>query len=185
MAHGFVGNDRIRRSEAQNPLSCWLAWSNQSLPCWIYLQETWNRVFALSIISQNWDAGSWNQLILHGQYHNCWCPGDAKNQGTSNHDIDLVIPDYSRFTIRILPQYLSPRRRQQSITPSYGNVSPLLALLRGIPWSSKGGCCEALMFYLLLGWVSCWTNSRVANDFICMTPMNVTSLLWLLRTNTA
>ena len=29
---------------------------------------------------------------LHNQYHGCWCPGDARSQGISNHDIDLVKP---------------------------------------------------------------------------------------------
>ena len=24
------------------------------------------------------------------QYHGCWCPGDARSQGISNNDIDLV-----------------------------------------------------------------------------------------------
>ena len=31
-------------------------------------------------------------LILHNQYHGCWCPCGARSQGISNHDIDLVIP---------------------------------------------------------------------------------------------
>ena len=30
--------------------------------------------------------------ILHNQYHGCWCPGDARSQGISNPDIDLVKP---------------------------------------------------------------------------------------------
>ena len=25
--------------------------------------------------------------ILHSQYHGCWCPGDARSQGISNHEI--------------------------------------------------------------------------------------------------
>ena len=28
--------------------------------------------------------------ILHSQYYGCWCPGDARSQGISNHDIDYV-----------------------------------------------------------------------------------------------
>ena len=32
-------------------------------------------------------------LILHGQYHGCWCPGNARSQGSSNHDIDYVEPN--------------------------------------------------------------------------------------------
>ena len=31
-------------------------------------------------------------LILHGQYYGSWCPGDARSQGISNRDIDLVKP---------------------------------------------------------------------------------------------
>ena len=30
--------------------------------------------------------------ILRSQYHACWCPVDARIQGSSNHDIDLVKP---------------------------------------------------------------------------------------------
>ena len=30
--------------------------------------------------------------ILCGQYHGCWCPGDARSQAISNHNIDLVKP---------------------------------------------------------------------------------------------
>ena len=29
---------------------------------------------------------------LHDQYHGCWWPGDARSQGISNHDFDLVKP---------------------------------------------------------------------------------------------
>ena len=24
---------------------------------------------------------------LHGEYHGCWCPGDPRSQGISNHNI--------------------------------------------------------------------------------------------------
>ena len=27
---------------------------------------------------------------LYSQYHGCWCPGNVRSQGISNHDIDLV-----------------------------------------------------------------------------------------------
>ena len=30
--------------------------------------------------------------ILHSQCHGCWCPGDARSQDISSHDIDLVKP---------------------------------------------------------------------------------------------
>ena len=31
--------------------------------------------------------------IPHGQYHGCWCAGDAGGQGISNHDIYYVEPN--------------------------------------------------------------------------------------------
>ena len=31
-------------------------------------------------------------LILHIQYHGCWCPGSLRRQDISNYDIDLVKP---------------------------------------------------------------------------------------------
>ena len=31
-------------------------------------------------------------LLLQYQYHGCWCPGDARSQGISNHDINIVKP---------------------------------------------------------------------------------------------
>ena len=54
--------------------------------------------FVFSVISQCWDdAGSWNssslmedQLMLHGQYHGCWCPGDVRSQAISSNGLDLV-----------------------------------------------------------------------------------------------
>ena len=33
-----------------------------------------------------------NLPISHSQYHGCWCPGGARSQNTSNHDIDCVEP---------------------------------------------------------------------------------------------
>ena len=29
-----------------------------------------------------------NLPILHSQYHGCWCPGGARSQGISDHDIN-------------------------------------------------------------------------------------------------
>ena len=39
-------------------------------------------------------TGSWDQdlPILHSQYYGCWCLGDTRSQGISNHDTDLVEP---------------------------------------------------------------------------------------------
>ena len=34
------------------------------------------------------------------QYHSCWMPGDARNQGISSHGIDIVIPEYLCFSTR-------------------------------------------------------------------------------------
>ena len=38
----------------------------------------------------------------HSQYHGCWWAGDARHQGISNHDIDLIKPRWlSRRTLRV------------------------------------------------------------------------------------
>ena len=34
-----------------------------------------------------------NLIILHSQYHGCWCPGNARSQGLSNHDIYYTEPN--------------------------------------------------------------------------------------------
>ena len=34
-----------------------------------------------------------NLPIPHSQYHRCWCPGDARSQGISNHDIYFFEPN--------------------------------------------------------------------------------------------
>ena len=39
-------------------------------------------------------------FILYSQYHGWWCPGDARSQGITSHDIDLLIPEYSNFSPR-------------------------------------------------------------------------------------
>ena len=59
-------------------------------------------MFELSTISQHWDGvGTSNPslwrtrkglLILYSQYDGFWRSGNARNQGISNHGIDLVIP---------------------------------------------------------------------------------------------
>ena len=41
------------------------------------------------------DNGLFN---LQGQYHCCWCPGDARGQGIKSNGIDLVISKYSGFS---------------------------------------------------------------------------------------
>ena len=45
----------------------------------------------------------------------------------------------------------------------HGNASTLLALYEENLTKSRQ--CGALMFYLLLDWVSCWTNSNIADNF--------------------
>ena len=35
-----------------------------------------------------------NPFNLNSQYHNCWLPGSARNQGINRHDIDPVILEY-------------------------------------------------------------------------------------------
>ena len=39
-------------------------------------------------------------LILHIQYHGCWCPGDTRSQGISSHGIGLLLLEYSSFSTR-------------------------------------------------------------------------------------
>ena len=43
-----------------------------------------------------------NINIAHYQYHDWGWSGDAKSQGISNHDIDLVILEYSCFSTRMV-----------------------------------------------------------------------------------
>ena len=40
--------------------------------------------------------------ILHGQYHGCWWPGDARSQGIKKHNIGLVKPrELGPHTLRV------------------------------------------------------------------------------------
>ena len=69
-------------------------------------------VFIFYVIPPCWyDKGSWNpsygktrtDLFLHGQYHGCWWPGDARSQGISNNDIQYVKPNkFGPRTFRII-----------------------------------------------------------------------------------
>ena len=45
-----------------------------------------------------------NPFILHCQYHGSWWPGDTRIQGISSHAIDLILLEYSSFSIRRLSQ---------------------------------------------------------------------------------
>ena len=40
----------------------------------------------------------------HDQYLGCWCPGDVRSQDIGSHGVDLVLPDYSRFSTRWLSE---------------------------------------------------------------------------------
>ena len=40
-------------------------------------------------------------IILHSQYHDCWCPGYVGIQGISSHGIDVILLKYSGFQTRI------------------------------------------------------------------------------------
>ena len=65
--------------------------------------------YLFTFLHTDWcDTSSWNPSScithLHSQYHGCWWPGDARIQGISNHDIDLIkpwklIPLTSRFVV--------------------------------------------------------------------------------------
>ena len=40
--------------------------------------------------------------ISHRQYHRCWCPGDARSQGISKHDIDYIeLESFGPRTLRV------------------------------------------------------------------------------------
>ena len=34
---------------------------------------------------------------MHGHSHDCWLPGNARNQGIRSHGIELSIPEYFGF----------------------------------------------------------------------------------------
>ena len=54
-----------------------------------------NHLFALHVIPPHWhDIHNWNPSSYKtiSQYHGYWCPGDARSEGISNHDIGLVTP---------------------------------------------------------------------------------------------
>ena len=75
-----------------------------------FYQRKHDHVFTCYVIPPHWHAkDNWNPSLyktrtfwprirpgplLHSQYHCCWCPGYARSQGISNHDIDLVMPRY-------------------------------------------------------------------------------------------
>ena len=83
-------------------------WSFHSMWCWIFPRK-YKYMFAFFIFF--WTL-KYCQLLKFapkedknicaacGQYQGCWWPGDAKSQGISNHDIDLVITEYSFSTRR-------------------------------------------------------------------------------------
>ena len=35
-----------------------------------------------------------DSFIVHRQYHGSWWPGEARNQGISNHGIDQILTEY-------------------------------------------------------------------------------------------
>ena len=54
--------------------------------------ETFKFWDLVQLILEVWQLKSFLMLdkkipILHSQYHDCWCPGDARRRGISNHDI--------------------------------------------------------------------------------------------------
>ena len=55
---------------------------------------SWHRWFKSLLVEDN------NQLILHGQCHGCWWPGDARSQSISSHDIGPVGLEYPNFSTK-------------------------------------------------------------------------------------
>ena len=35
--------------------------------------------------------------LTYSQYHGCWSPGDTRSQGINNHDIDIILKEYSHL----------------------------------------------------------------------------------------
>ena len=69
-------------------------------PLWVnFFHRKRKNVSTVYIIPPLWhDTSSWNpflckqELTYSSQYQGCWCPGDARSQDISNHDIDYVKP---------------------------------------------------------------------------------------------
>ena len=52
-----------------------------------------------SLLGRDRDA-----VIMYSQYHGCWCPGNTRSRGISNHGIDPVQPEYAVLSIgRVSP----------------------------------------------------------------------------------
>ena len=82
-------------------------WPSSMLPCGV-IRPQWVDIFVLSIISQQWLCSyliffiikDKNSLILHSQCQGCWWPGDTSNQGICSYGNDLILPEYSGFSIK-------------------------------------------------------------------------------------
>ena len=67
----------------------------------------WRNHDEIQNMSQHWDdtdifflVENKEPFILHNHYHGCWCPGNARIQGISSQDTDLVCPEYSVFNTK-------------------------------------------------------------------------------------
>ena len=64
-------------------------WSTILLPTKVRrILETWRYLKSVTLEEKD-------PFILLIQWHGCWCPGDARSQGISSHDINLVLSEYS------------------------------------------------------------------------------------------
>ena len=76
----------------------------------LYSTLFWENIRNLHIISIHHMSNLWrltdkedkNNWIFQIQYLCCWWPGDTRSQGISNHSIDLVVLDNSKFGTRRL-----------------------------------------------------------------------------------
>ena len=110
--------------------------------------KKYRNIFTFSIIRSHWSGAgnlniSWYNLrtclsftkyllIVHGQYHSYWWPGDARSQSNSSYGTDIVIPEYlthwgrvthkcvGNLTIIGADNGLSPGRRQAIIWTNAG-----------------------------------------------------------------
>ena len=56
--------------------------------------------------------------ILQSQYHGCWCPGDARSQDISIHDIYYAEPDWfglCALRVKTRKRFISPRNEYSLI----------------------------------------------------------------------
>ena len=75
-----------------------------------FYQDRYKNIFAFHIISQHLNIArktrktlySVNVMMADSQYHDCWWPGNTRNQGISSKGIDLVCLEYPSFSTKMV-----------------------------------------------------------------------------------